>query len=117
MMNAPWFDPSFAWIPGTAFGLLGGLFGGCFGILIPLSHAEKRLVGIRTIKTAYFLLLGSSVVMLLAGGLALIAKQPFAIWYGLALPGAIGLIVFASLSFLVFRLPKQLESEWNKHDG
>ncbi len=116
-MNTPWFDPSLAWIPGTAFGILGGLFGGCFGILMPLSRAEKRLVGIRTIKAAYFLLLGMSAVMLLAGGLALIAKQPYDIWYGLALPGAIGLIVFGSLSFLVFRLPKQLESEWSKRDG
>jgi len=116
-MNTPWFDPNLAWIPGTVIGIIGGLFGGTIGILMPLSRLKKRLLGIRYIKTAYILLLGWSVAMLLAGITALISGQPYGVWYGLGLAGFIGVIVFGSLFPLIFLLPKQIEAEWKAQNG
>lgn len=105
-MSAPWFDPNLAWIPGTAFGIAGGLFGVIVGTLMPLSRLKKRLIGMNYIKTAYFIFIGSSFAMFVAGLIAFFSAQPYGIWYGLGFPGLIGLIVFGSLYPLVFRLPR-----------
>lgn len=116
-MNTPWFDPNLAWIPGTALGIIGGLFGGAIGFLMPHSRLKKRLIGMKFIKVAYFLFLGCSTTMLLAGIAALISGQPYGIWYGLGLAGLIGVIVFGSLYSLIFHLPKQIEAEWKTQKG
>ncbi|MFA6271073.1 MAG: hypothetical protein WC657_07770 [Candidatus Paceibacterota bacterium] len=111
-MNTPWFDPNLAWIPGTALGIIGGLFGGTIGILMPFSRFKRRLIGMRYIKLAYILFLGWSAAMLFAGITALISEQPYGVWYGLGLAGLIGVVVFGSLFPLIFFLPKQIEAEW-----
>lgn len=116
-MNTPWFDLNLAWIPGTTFGIAAGLFGSIVGTLMPLSRLKKRLIGINYIRIGYFLLIGFSLMMLIGGLVALISGQPYGIWYGLGLPGLIGIIVFGSLYPLVFHLPKQIEAEWKTQNG
>jgi hypothetical protein len=116
-MNTPWFDPNLAWIPGAALGIIGGLFGGTIGFLMPLSRLKKRLIGMKFIKMAYFLFLGWSAAMLLAGIVAMISGQPYGIWYGLGLAGLIGVIVFGSLYSLIFHLPKLIEAKWKTQNG
>jgi uncharacterized membrane protein YuzA (DUF378 family) len=116
-MNSPWFDPNLAWIPGTLLGIIGGLFGGTIGILMPLSRVKKRLIGTKYLKVAYFLLVGYSAALLLVGLFAFISGQPYGIWYGFGSAGLIGAIVFGSLFSLVFNLPKRIESEWKSQNG
>ena len=87
-MNAPWFDPNFyAWIPGTVFGVTAGLWGMSVGLLAPRGRARGLVLG-----TAW-LLVACSAVLLVAGLIAWHTGQPYGIWYGLALPGVIGLVV------------------------
>ena len=111
-MNSPWFDPQYAWLPGTLLGALGGMYGGLVGTLMSRSRIERRLIGMVTIRTAYWILLTWSAVMLVSGILALIAGQPYGIWYGLGFAGFLGVVIFGSQSFLIFRIPKQMEREW-----
>ena len=112
-MNAPWFDPNLAWLPGTALGVVGGVFGGIVGILMPLSRERRRLIGMRCIKLFYILLLISSAVLLGASLIALISGQPYGIWYGLGLAGFIGSAVFGAQYPLIFHLPKRIQAEWD----
>ena len=40
-MSEPWFDPNrYAWIPGTALGVLGGILGSMAGVLAPRGRAK-----------------------------------------------------------------------------
>jgi hypothetical protein len=110
-MNSPWFDPNLAWMPGTALGIAGGVFGGIIGTLMPLSRLKQRLIGMKYIKASYILILVWSVSMLVAGIVAVIVGQPYGVWYGLTLAGLIGSVVFGSLYPLVFHLPKKLEGK------
>lgn len=112
IMNTPWFDPNLSWIPGTLLGIISGLFGALVGTLMPLSRIKKKRIGIRFIQVTYLLLLTFSALMLILGGVALIAGQPYEVWYGLGLTGVIGSLIFGSIYSLIFRLPKQMEAEW-----
>jgi len=111
-MNSPWFDPQYAWLPGTLLGVLGGTYGGLVGTLMSRSRMERRLIGMVTIRTAYWILLAWSAVMLVSGILALISGQPYGIWYGLGFAGFLGVVIFGSQSFLIFQIPKRMEQEW-----
>lgn len=89
-MSEPWFNPNmYAWIPGTSLGVIGGLWGSLVGVLAPRGRG-KGLV----FATAG-LLLAASCVLLVAGVIALWEGQPYGVWYGLILPGFIGLGVLA----------------------
>lgn len=116
-MNLPWFDPQYAWLPGTVLGILGGIYGVLVGTLMSRSRIKKRLIGMATVRTAYWILLTWSTLMLVAGILALIAGQPYGIWYGLGLPGLLGVVIVGSQSSLIFRMPKQMEQEWRAQQG
>ena len=111
-MNAPWFDPHLAWLPGTLLGILCGLFGSSIGVLFPLSSRKKRWIGLGFLRMTYWLLLLCSAGFFLGGIVAFCAEQPDAIWYGLGLAGGIGLLVLGSVYAILFRLPKQIETEW-----
>jgi hypothetical protein len=116
-MNTPWFDPNLAWIPGTTLGITAGLFGAIFGILMTLSRQKKRLIGIKFIRIAYVLILGTAAAILIAGCIALTSGQPYGIRYGLCLAGLSGVTVLGSLFSIVFFIPRQIEAEWKPKNG
>lgn len=91
MESASWFDASLAWFPGTVWGVLIGIFGGVCGVFCacfrrPAFMAEALIYG-------YWILLIGSAGFLMMGMIALISGQPYGVWYGLSLPGVIGLLV------------------------
>lgn len=91
-MNDAWFNANqYAWIPGTLLGVLGGTFGGVVGSLAPMGK------GRRLVMAAWWLLVICCAGLLAAGTVAFVAKQPYGVWYGLALPGLLGLILFPAL--------------------
>ena len=89
-MNTPWFNPNlFAWIPGTALGVLGGLWGSMCGTLVPMGKARGFVIGSAAV------LLAASIALLGIGIYALTQGQPYGIWYGLGFPGLMGTILFS----------------------
>lgn len=88
----PWFDPNMCGsIAGSALGCVGGTLGALSGILAPRGKAKTLVYSLFVVCTVACLLL------LITAGVALILGQPYGIWYGLGLPGLIGLIVFPSV--------------------
>lgn len=85
-MIEPWFDPArYAWIPGTVLGVSAGLWGTTVGLFAPRGRARGAILGVG------WLLIACSAVLLGAGVVAWGAGQPYGVWYGLGLAGAIGL--------------------------
>jgi hypothetical protein len=88
-MIEPWFNPNlYAWIPGTFLGLLGGLLGTLGGIFAPRGKHRGLVLGVFAFSMLY------SAGLLAAAIVALCQGQPYGIWYGLGLPGVLGLIIF-----------------------
>jgi hypothetical protein len=103
-MTTPWFDPiKWAWLPGTLFGCLGGLWGACAGILAPQGKARGFVLGSGT------LLLVATVILLIAAIVAYFGGQPYWIWFGFGLPGVQGIILFPMLLPLVVHRYRQAE--------
>jgi MFS family permease len=95
-MIVPWFDPNhYAWIPGSAYGVAAGLVGGLVAWLAPRGRARNIILW------AWFALWGLAVVLLIAGFVALGEGQPWGVWYGLLLPGAVGALVVGANSVAV----------------
>lgn len=91
-MDASWFDPEkLAWLPGTAFGCLGGLLGALAGILAPQGKARRLVLG------AWIAMMVASWCLLALGLLAMAIGQPRGVWYGLFLPGLQGSIILPVL--------------------
>lgn len=87
-MAEPWFDPNlYSWIPATALGTLAGVWGALTGFLAPRGRGKPLIYGLG------MTLLGTAVLFLIAGCVALVSGQPYGIWYGLGLAGFIGVIV------------------------
>jgi hypothetical protein len=87
-MIEPWFNPNmYAWIPGTALGVLGGTWGALVGVLAPHGRGRRLVFGCGA------LLVLAAITCLVAGIYALVTGQPYGVWYGLGLPGVIGLLV------------------------
>ncbi len=82
----PWFDMRISYLPGTIFGTTVGLWGATVGILSSKRWAYPFLLS--TGIVACVIALG----MLILGTIGLLTGQPYAIWYALILPGAIGTI-------------------------
>ena len=103
-MVGPWFDPNlYAWIPGTAYGLGAGLMGGLVGWLVPRGRARKFTLRI------WFALWAAAVALLILGIVALANGQPWGVWYGLLLPGAIGTLVVGANSVVILKWYRQVE--------
>jgi hypothetical protein len=103
-MVEPWFDGNtYAWLPGTLIGTLGGVWGALVGTLAPRGKAKGLVYG------SLAILLTSAVICLIAGIVALVSHQPYGVWYGLLLPGVIGLGVLGPLSPLAFNTYRQAE--------
>lgn len=95
-MSEPWFDAnSWSWLPGTAFGVLGGLWGSLAGIL------GSKGKGTGVIWAGYWFLLLAGAVSLVVGIYAVATGQPYGIWYAFLLPGVIALAVVAPLGIVV----------------
>jgi predicted outer membrane lipoprotein len=104
-MSQPWFDPMlFSWIPGTLLGVAGGILGPMAGVLAPRGKAKGLVLG------SFAIVLLICLALLIAGIAGLASGQPYGVWYGLGLPGLIGLIVIGSL-FPVVRLRYQQAEE------
>jgi hypothetical protein len=103
-MMQPWFDPNhYAWVPGAAYGIAAGLMGGLVGLLAPRGRARNFIL------RAWFGLWAAAVILLVTGFVALAQGQPWGIWYGLLLPGAIGTLVVGANSLLVVKTYRQVE--------
>ena len=91
-----WFDPMWAWIPGTILGAVGGGLGGTLaGVFAPRGKFRTQVLGF------FSAVIIVSVVLLAAGILALVSGQPYAVWYGLGFPGLLCLIIFGVLRGVV----------------
>jgi MFS family permease len=105
LTTQPWFDPArYAWIPGSAYGVAAALMGGLVSWLAPRGRARNFTL------TAWFVLWAVAVALLIAGFVALARGQPWGVWYGLLLTGAIGTLVVGANSFVVvkaYRLGEQ----------
>lgn len=100
----PWFDPNaWAWLPGTLFGCLGGLWGSCAGVLAPRGKARGFVLGFGG------LLVVVSVVFLAAAVVAYLGGQPYGIWFGLGLPGLQGVVLLPILMPIVLLRYRQAE--------
>lgn len=88
----PWFDPNrYAWVFGTALGILGAILGPLAGTLAPRGKAKPLVMGLFAVS------LLACAAMLIAGIVAFVQQQPYGIWYGLGLPGALGLLILGGL--------------------
>ncbi len=103
-MTEPWFNPNlYAWIPGTVYGITAGLMGGLVGWLAPRGRARNFIL------RAWFALWAIAVALLVAGLVALASGQPWGVWYGLLLPGAIGTLVVGANSLVILKRYREVE--------
>jgi biotin transporter BioY len=103
-MIEPWFDPNhYAWIPGTAYGLAAGLMAGLGGWLVPRGRARNFIL------RAWLALWAVAVALLILGIVALANGQPWGVWYGLLLPGAIGTLVVGANSVVILKSYREAE--------
>jgi hypothetical protein len=95
-MPEPWYDPlRWGWLPGTALGVVGGLWGSLAGVL---GRTRPTLL----IASLWAWLVGSAILLVVAI-VALIQGQPYGVWYGLLLPGALGTAL--GVMFLIVLVP------------
>ncbi|HEV3122355.1 MAG TPA: hypothetical protein VGY53_10645 [Isosphaeraceae bacterium] len=103
-MNEPWFNPNlYAWIPGTFLGVLGGVVGSLAGIFASRGTHRRLVFGAIWFAVLY------SAICLVAAVFALVQGQPYGIWYGLGLPGVLGLVIFGANTPTVFRAYRMAE--------
>ena len=103
-MNEPWFDANlWGWLPGTAIGMAGGIWGSLVGVF------ASRGQGKALVWLSYWFMLAIGASLLVAAGLAYANEQPWPISYSLALPGVIVLLVLVPLGFVAARVYRQAE--------
>jgi len=103
-MIQPWFDPyQYAWIPGTAYGVSAGLMGGLVAWLVPRGRAREFIL------RAWFVLWAAAVALLISGVVAMVNGQPWGVWYGLLLPGAIGALVVGANTLVILKRYREIE--------
>ena len=91
----PWFNPSMSWLPGTALGVTCGLLGTMAGILAPRGVGRPLIINLLRI------MIGASLIMLMAAIIGYFQGQPYAVWYGLGLAGLIGTVVLTPNYFTI----------------
>lgn len=103
-MIEPWFDPGrYAWVPGTVYGVTAGLMGGLAGWLA--SHGRARTFVLR----AWFTFWAASIGLVIAGIVALAESQPWGVWFGMLLPGAVCTAVIGANSFTILKRYRETE--------
>lgn len=104
MTIQPWFDVNhFAWIPGTAYGVVAAVLAVLVGWLVPRGKARALVL------SAWFTLWVAAMVLLVIGLIALRIGQPWGVWYALLLPGAIGTAVVGANSLVIMRRYREVE--------
>lgn len=103
-MNEPWFPEHYAWVFGTGIGVLAGIIGTMVGILAPMGKAKAIVFAI------YWFGLIASAVCLIAGISAVLAGQPYGVWYGLLLAGFIGSLVLGANYFTMVYAYRRAEA-------
>ena len=103
-MNDPWFDPNaWAWLPGTLFGGLCGIWGAVVGILAPQGKGRRFVLGYSVV------LIAASAGCLAAGLTALWARQPWGIWFAFLVPGIQGIVLVVSFQALIAKRYREAE--------
>ena len=102
-MNEPWFNPMWAFLPGTLLGVFAGTLGGLTGWLAPQGKAKGFIMG------SLWTMIGASVLMLILAVAAYFMNQPYGIWYGLGLAGIIGVFVLGINAPVVAKRYRQAE--------
>jgi hypothetical protein len=74
------------------------------GNLAPRGKGKALILG------SLGVMLAASALSLVVGVVALVNGQPYGIWYGLILPGCIGLVVLGSLTPLAIMAYRQAEA-------
>jgi hypothetical protein len=88
-----WYNPNlYSWIPGTVFGILGGLYGAMVGLWASRGKARKPIMAM------HYMFIAISVLMSGVAVAAYFSHQPFGIWYGWGLPGIFGVFLFSSMT-------------------
>ncbi len=104
-MIVPWFDPNlYAWIPGTLLGVVGGTLGAVTGTLAPRGKARRLVLGL------YVAVIVMCACLLGVGVVALLAGQPYGVWYGLGFPGLLGIVVVGALYPMARRHYREAEA-------
>jgi hypothetical protein len=93
-MNAPWFTPAFAPVPGIAIGIAGGAFGCIAGMVMSSPERRARWLGIFALTGRS--LLACSIAILVAALAAVSLGQPNTVWRALLIPGIAGTAAFAA---------------------
>ncbi len=87
-----WYDPAmYGWIPGTVYGTTLGIIGGISGTCASSGKAKSLVFSLLYSYVAI------AVLLLITGGIALVCSQPYGIWYGLLLPGFLGVIIIPAI--------------------
>jgi hypothetical protein len=87
---------SHGWWMAKQAGMIGGIGGGvigCFGALIGCLAGMGKARRFVLAMTKIFIMLG--ILLTIAGLVAIVLKQPYAVWYVLLLPGVILTLVFS----------------------
>jgi len=96
-------------ILGSSVGVFGAVFGTLCGTLAPRGKAKGLVLGMHLLGIAVGL------IMLTLSIVALVGGQPYAIWYGLGLPGLILTAVLLPLTGVVRQ--RYREAEQRKLDA
>lgn len=100
----PWFEPNqYAWIPGTVFGCVAGVMAVFVSVLAPQGKARRAICG------AWSVLWSAAILLLAAGLYARQSGQPWGVWYGLLLPGAIGTAVVGGNFLVILKRYREVE--------
>jgi hypothetical protein len=104
----PWWDQETAIlvgaIGGSAIGVIGGLYGAAMGVLAPRGKCKGLLMSVHV----SMIVLG--VVALVAGIVAAISGQPYAVYYPLLLGGGLVSLLFSLLLPVVVVRYRQAEA-------
>ena len=101
--TSPWFDIGWASYSGAIAGCVLGLWGALVGTLGARGKARRFVIG-----STWTIVVACSIV-LAAGAAALIARQPYEIWFPLALIGALGTTIPAAHLMQMSRAYREAE--------
>lgn len=95
-MSQPWFEPNtfgalFGGIGGSAVGVMGGVIGTLAGVFAPQGKYRSLVLGLMWAMVVV------GAASLVAGVVALVDQQPYAIWYPLLLLGLLSVFLFGFL--------------------
>lgn len=113
-MSMPWFDANtfaslYGGIGGGVFGVLGGCIGTAAGVWAPRGKHRSLVLG------AMYVVVVLGILQIVAGLAALLAHQPYGIYYPLLLLGLLSSVIVGTLIPVVRR--RYSESEQRRLDA